>query len=77
MAGDDDWRLIRVFKTVDAEGKPTELSIGLVEIAGGRTEPAIRVDGRTALIPLEEIGSKLPDVIRAVLTDWWKREGGR
>lgn len=77
---DDGWRFVRAWRTTDESGKPTDLVIGLVEVHdkdGARIEPAIKVDGRTALIPLEDIGSLLPEVLRATLQEWWKREGGR
>ncbi|WP_244210818.1 hypothetical protein [Amycolatopsis kentuckyensis] len=74
---DEGWRFVRAFRTKDENGKPTDLVVGLVEVRGGRVEPAIKIDGKTALIPLEDIGSALPEVLRRTLAEWWKREGGR
>lgn len=78
MADDDGWRFVRVFRTTDENGEPTELMVGLKEVriqGGPRLEPAIKVDGKTALIPLEDIGSAIPEAVRRVLEEWWKREG--
>ncbi|MGW5743843.1 hypothetical protein [Amycolatopsis sp. NPDC003861] len=75
--GEQGWQLFRAFRTTDAEGRPTDLQFGLVDTAKNGTQPAIRVDGKTALMPLEEIGAELPEVIRRVLLTWWQREGGR
>ncbi|MEV4053055.1 hypothetical protein AB0J55_17870 [Amycolatopsis sp. NPDC049688] len=72
---DEGWRQVRAFRTTDEMGKPTDLIVGLVEVANGRVEPAIKIDGKTALIPLEDIGSAIPDAVRGVLQEWWKREG--
>ncbi|RSD26332.1 hypothetical protein EIY87_00265 [Amycolatopsis eburnea] len=71
----DKWRSVREFSTTDENGNPTQLVIGLVELPGDRLEPAIQVDGRTALIPLEDIGSAVPEAVRGALTEWWKRQG--
>ncbi|WP_372672956.1 hypothetical protein [Amycolatopsis kentuckyensis] len=76
---DEGWRFVRGYRTTDESGTPTTLKIGLVDVRypgqDVRVEPAIQVDGKTALIPLEEIGSEVPSTIRRVLEEWWKREG--
>ncbi|KFU81429.1 MULTISPECIES: hypothetical protein [Amycolatopsis] len=67
-----DWRRERRVRTVDTEGNPADVIVGLVETPGNGYEAALRVDGGPGvLLPLYP-GADLLAAVRQTIEDGYR-----